>query len=108
VDLVSVAEERFVLIVEAKRSSLGQAMKQCLLAMKDMRDNNGEGEVYGFVTTGESWQVVIYDGVTFQLSGKVDLVFPWMGQAKQKWMKECGIIVDCINMALTNGGGVKK
>lgn len=30
VDLVSVEDERFILIVEAKRSSLGQAMKQCL------------------------------------------------------------------------------
>ena len=53
VDLVSVTEEKFVLIVEAKRSSLGQAMKQCLLAMKDMGKNNGGGTVYGFVTTGE-------------------------------------------------------
>ncbi|KAF8540865.1 hypothetical protein BDD12DRAFT_879666 [Trichophaea hybrida] len=27
-------------------------MRQCLLAMKDARDNKGGGEVYGFVTTG--------------------------------------------------------
>lgn len=33
VDLVSANEERFILVVEAKRSSLGQAMKQCLLAI---------------------------------------------------------------------------
>jgi len=46
VDLVSVTEEKFVPIVEAKRSSLGEAMKQCLLAMKDMRKNNGGGTVW--------------------------------------------------------------
>lgn len=51
-DLISVKEERFIpIVVEAKRSSLGQAMKQCLLAMKDMKDSNGEDKVYGFVTT---------------------------------------------------------
>ena len=40
VDLVSVTEEKFTPIVEAKRSFLGQAMKQCLLVMKDMGDKN--------------------------------------------------------------------
>lgn len=56
-DRISVGQERFVLIMEAKRSSLGEAMKQCLLAMKNARDNNGGGEVYGFVTiaTGDTW-----------------------------------------------------
>lgn len=34
VNLISVTEEKFVFIVEAKRSSLGQAMRQCLLLMK--------------------------------------------------------------------------
>ncbi|KAH8148459.1 uncharacterized protein LAJ45_07562 [Morchella importuna] len=60
VDLVSVTEEKFIFIVEAKRSSLGQAMKQCLLAMKDMRDNNGGvGEVYGDKQAGCT---ISYDG----------------------------------------------
>ena len=31
------------------RSSLGKAIRQCALAMKDMRDYNGEGRAYGFV-----------------------------------------------------------
>jgi hypothetical protein len=34
VDLILVKEEKFILVVEAKRSSLGQAVKQCLLSMK--------------------------------------------------------------------------
>ena len=53
-DLEDVRTEKFVLVVEAKKSSLGQAMKQCLLAMKNMRDCNGEGKVYGFTTTRPS------------------------------------------------------
>ncbi|KAF8476235.1 hypothetical protein BDZ91DRAFT_211689 [Kalaharituber pfeilii] len=62
VDLVSVTDQKFVLMVEAKRSSLGKAMKQCLLTMRDMRENNGSGVVYGFVTVGESWRMIRYDG----------------------------------------------
>ncbi|KAF8475916.1 hypothetical protein BDZ91DRAFT_710578, partial [Kalaharituber pfeilii] len=61
VDVISVTEETYVLVVEAKRSFVGKAMRQCLLAMKDMRDNNGKGTVYGFTTTGVSWQMIIYD-----------------------------------------------
>ncbi|KAF8426923.1 hypothetical protein EV426DRAFT_707136 [Tirmania nivea] len=34
--VVTVEEEQFVLMVEGKRSSMGQVMKQCLLALKDM------------------------------------------------------------------------
>lgn len=59
-DLVSVVERNFVLVIEAKRSSLGETMKQCLLSMKDMRDNNGGGKVYGFVTFGEIWRMISY------------------------------------------------
>ncbi|KAF8538493.1 hypothetical protein BDD12DRAFT_152826 [Trichophaea hybrida] len=67
VDIISVMEEMFVFVIEAKRSSFGEAMKQCLLTMKDMRDNNGGGRVYGFVTTGESWRMLRYDGTSFAL-----------------------------------------
>ena len=65
-DLISVQHERFIFIAEANRSSLGQAMKQpeCLLAMRGTRDSNGGGMVYGFVTTGEQWQMLEYDGTS--------------------------------------------
>ena len=49
-DLISVPQEKYVLIVEAKEALL----ESSLLAMRDMRDSNGEGKVYAFVTTGES------------------------------------------------------
>ena len=57
-DPVSVMEEKFIFIVVVKGSFRGQAMRQCLLSMKDMQDNNGGGEVYGFVTTGTQWQMI--------------------------------------------------
>jgi len=41
-------KERLILVVEAKRTSLGQGIKQCLLALEGMRDYNGDGKVYGF------------------------------------------------------------
>ena len=74
-DKISVTEKKFVLIVEAKKGSTGEAIKQCLLAMKDARDNNDEGVLYGFVTTGEHWELIRYDGIVFQKTNKLTLVF---------------------------------
>jgi len=37
---------------------IGEVMKQCLLAIKDMGNKNGGGAVYGFVTTGELWKMI--------------------------------------------------
>lgn len=108
VDLVSVAEEQFVLMVEGKRSSLGQAERQRLLSLKDMGDKNGGGEVYGFTTTGESWRMFKYDGVSFWKTEKMDVVFDTMDDDKERWMKDYSILVDCIYVALSNGGIVKK
>ena len=108
VDLVSVTEEKFVLVVEAERTSLGQAMKQCLLAMKDMGDNNGGDKVYGFVTTGESWRMLSYDGVSFQLTDRMDVLFGAIAKEKDKWMKSYSVLVDCMYAALSNGGGMGR
>ena len=66
-DRISAEEQTFVLIMEAKKSYTGEAMKQCLLGMKDARDNNGGGIVYGFVTAGEHWEMIRYDGSTFEM-----------------------------------------
>jgi len=49
-------------------------MKQCLLAMKDMRDNNGVGKVYGFITIGDSWRMFSYNGTEWQMSGKIKTI----------------------------------
>jgi len=47
VDVISVGQGNFILIVESRGNSVGKAMRQCLLAMKDMREHNGDGGVYG-------------------------------------------------------------
>lgn len=107
-DLIAVTEEKYVLIVEAKRSSLGKAARQCLLAMKDMRDNNGEGKVYGFVTTGEYWQMFQYDGTSFQKTNAITVIFDSMDEEKDLWMKQRSVLVDCINVALSDGGIKEK
>jgi len=56
---------RYVLVVEAKRDSLGKGLTQLLLALKSMWEiNNDQKLIYGFVTTGINWQLVTYDGHT--------------------------------------------
>ncbi|KAF8543480.1 hypothetical protein BDD12DRAFT_874577 [Trichophaea hybrida] len=94
-------------LFEAKRSSLGEAMKQCLLAMKDMRDNGG-GEVYGFVTTGEHWRMIRYEGASFISTKNFTVLLDTMETDKEGLMKENSVVVDCMNVALRNGGTVKK
>ena len=107
-DLIEVDIEKFIFVVEAKRSSLGQAMKQCLLAMKDMHDNNRGGEVYGFVPTGKSWRMIRYDGGSFHKSEEMIILFDAMGLYPQRWMDGYSVIVDCVYAALSNGDGVKQ
>ncbi|KAA8892730.1 hypothetical protein FN846DRAFT_924087 [Sphaerosporella brunnea] len=104
VDQISVTAEKFVLIIEAKRSFVGQAMKQCLLSLKDARDNNGGGAVYGFVTTGENWRMIRYDGTSFRKTRNIMAVFDGMNEDKELWMKDCSVLVDCLFAAMSNGG----
>jgi len=54
-DVVRIGNRKFIFLVKAKRFSIGETKRQCLLAMNDMGDNNGEGVVYGFAMTGEQW-----------------------------------------------------
>ncbi|RPA93666.1 hypothetical protein L873DRAFT_1511851 [Choiromyces venosus 120613-1] len=89
VDQISETEKKFVLLIQGKRSSVGEGMNQCLLSLKDMRDNNGGGEVYGFITTGETWQMLRNDD-------------------KEKWIKDYSALVDCMFGALSNGGILRQ
>jgi len=108
IDKIDVGEKKFVLIIETKRTSLHEGMKQILLSLKDARDNNGGGTVYGFVTTGELWQMLSYDGVLFQSTRKFLSLLEVMEEDKESWMKECSVIVDCMVAALENGGRVAR
>jgi hypothetical protein len=107
VDNIGVAEQRVIFVIEAD-SSFGEAMKLFLLAMKDARDNNGGGEVYGFLMTEDNWRMLRYDGTSFSMTRCFDVLFGRMDQNKDKWMRDYSIIVDCMNVALSNGGIVKR
>ena len=93
--------DSLILIVESN-PSLGEAIKHCLLAMKDMWSNNGGGRVYGFVTTGEDWRMLSYDGVTFDMTEKFAVLST--ANSRDRWMKEGSVLVDCIIAALRSGG----
>ncbi|RPB27221.1 hypothetical protein L211DRAFT_769172, partial [Terfezia boudieri ATCC MYA-4762] len=103
-DLISIKEHRFVIVIEAKRSSVGQALKQCLLSMFGMRGNNGNGKVFGFITTGENWRMISFDGTSFQLTYKFDVMFEGMRNEYRKWKKDYSLLVDCMVLALSDGG----
>ncbi|KAF8418620.1 hypothetical protein EV426DRAFT_618912 [Tirmania nivea] len=106
-DRISVTEERFVLIVEAKRASTGQAIKQCVLSLKDAWDNNEGGEVYGFVTSGEQWRMIKFDGKSFVATEAFMVLFESMKEDKKRWTKNYSVVVDCVYVALSGGGIIK-
>ena len=102
IDRITYDDEKSILVVEAKRSSLGQALKMCLLVLKDMGDNNDDGsKVYGFVTTGKSWKMIEYDGVSFRMTEEMIALFPRMGKDKERWMASYAVVVECIYLALS-------
>ena len=104
VDAISLRHKKYIFLVEAKRVSLAAGMGQCMLAMKDMGGRNNGGVVYGFVTTGDSWRMLSYDGALFQVTDKLHVVFDTMGNDKDKWMNQYSLLVDCVYAVLDNGG----
>lgn len=106
VDRIDIMEERYILIIEAKRELLGSAMGQCLLALKDMGDRNHGGVVYGFVTTGDSWRMLRHDvsDGSFLVTDKIAAAFDTMGRYEKKWMEDYSVIVDCVYAALGDDG----
>ncbi|KAG0637269.1 hypothetical protein HOY80DRAFT_1002797 [Tuber brumale] len=103
IDYISYNQMKYVLVVEAKKASLGEAIKQCFLSLKDMRDYNDSGIFYGFITQGDSWRMISFDG-TFKLSKKIELMFDDMGEKEEEWMADYSTQVECLDVALTNGG----
>ncbi|PUU82247.1 hypothetical protein B9Z19DRAFT_1159244 [Tuber borchii] len=104
IDIVGIGNRKFVFVVEPKKVDLALAKKRCYLALKDMRDNNARGVVYGFITTGEQWQMVSYNGQDFTQTKSFLVLSHDMENKKETWMKESAIIVDCIHTALCSGG----
>jgi hypothetical protein len=108
VDKIGITKQRVIFVVEPNTPSPEETIKRCLLAMKDARDNNGGGEIYGFITTGRGWQMLRYDGTSFSMTQEFVVLFGGMDQNKDEWMRDYSIIVDCMNVALSNGGIVKR
>jgi len=65
-------------------------------------------DVYGLVTTGVYWRMVKYDGKMFVMSDIFELVFNTMARNKERWMKNCSGLIDCLLFVLTNEGPVVK
>ena len=107
-DVVSLTEVNYVLVVEGKMEVLGQAMKQCLLSMRDMWDQNGTGEVYGFTTTGERWQMFKYNGKYFERTRQMEFIYWGVEQDQREWMTGGSQVVDCLFGTLLKGGMVKQ
>ena len=107
VDAVGVGGQKFIFVVEAKRYKLQSAKMQCMLALRDMADNNRDGQVvYGFITTGDFWQVIRYQHEIFTQTDPIQVVFRTMERNKAKWLKESSIIVDFLHAALRSEGFV--
>ena len=71
-------------------------VKQCVLAMKDIRKDSGRGEVYGFVAIGKSWQMLKYDDTSFPQSEEMLVLFSRMGADQNRWMDKNSALVDCM------------
>ena len=103
-DLIGIGDRKFIFLVKTTKSSIGEAKRECMLALKDMGDRNGGGFVYGFVASGEFWQVIRYDGSVFTQTRPIPVLFPAVEREKEMWLKESSVIVDCIHTALKSGG----
>ncbi|RPB25466.1 hypothetical protein L211DRAFT_83661 [Terfezia boudieri ATCC MYA-4762] len=79
-------EPRNNLIIESRRRvPWSSAMGQRPLAVKDLRDRNEGGVMYGFVATGDLWRMLSYeDGAMFQITDNLFVVFGLMGDDKDK------------------------
>lgn len=79
IDMIGVGDQKYVFVVEAKKSSVGEAKIQCLLPMKDMQSNNGGGVVFGFVTSGQQWQMIRFDDENYTQTNTFDVLFHTRG-----------------------------
>jgi len=75
VDMVGIGNQKSLFVVEVGKSSVREAKKHCLLVMKGLGSINGQGMVYGFVTTGEQWQMLRYNGKDFIQTPNFQVLF---------------------------------
>lgn len=106
IDRISTTDHVMVFIIESKSTTVGLSIRKCLLAMFDMLKHSGKGKAYGFVTTGEQWRMIVYDGTRFRMTETFFALFGAMDSNKDRWMRECSVVVECVLFALNNGGVV--
>ena len=95
IDIISLAEKKFGLIVGAG-VLLGGGDETVFTVVEDAKDSNGEGEVYGFITTGQVWRMLGYDGKSFKLTREFMAIFERMDDDQAEWMGNCSVLVNCI------------
>ncbi|KAF8416250.1 hypothetical protein EV426DRAFT_721862 [Tirmania nivea] len=109
-DRIKITEQKFVCIMEGKRVSTGEGVKQCLLALKDGWENNNlkDSFLYGFVTTGEHREVYRYNGTSFVVTEKFSVLFRGMDKDKKRWVENYTVVVDLLYSVLSDGGIERK
>ena len=61
-----------------------------------------------FITAGDDWRMFSYDGSEFVKMEKLTILFDTLRGSKERWVIESSVMVDCMVVALTNGGIVWK
>lgn len=100
-DIISLTQSKIILIVEAEQ--LIHGLKQCLLSLKDSWDINKDNKpVYGLLTDGIDWRLIIYEDNNIQISSKISTLYEEMYTEKEEWISENSKIVDIIYTILEN------
>ena len=79
-------------------------MSTVTVSMKDVGDKNDGIVISGFVTTGDFWRMLKYHDGSFQVTDMMQVLFGMMSHEKEKCINQYSTVVDCINVALMNGG----
>jgi hypothetical protein len=77
-----------VIIIEAKKDNVTDALSQCLLATKASYEQNGDAKpVYGFITTAITWQLIVYDKtLSYHITKEYNLLYTGMSyETKSEW-----------------------
>ncbi len=97
VELSNRKKQACLLIVECKTENVDAAVKQCLLALKNIYSDR---PVYGCCTTAEDWNFIMYNGEEFRIIHKRNVIFPHMDEYEDLWMKNCTFIIQIIYSCL--------
>jgi len=101
-DRISIIDQVSIFVIESKHTKLDLGIRQCLLAMYDIFNYREKGKGYGFVTIGEEWRMIVYDGSKYQMTESFFAVFGEIDTNKNLWIEECWIVAECVLVAWGN------